>query len=68
MDIYNFCDGAARILMYKSRSGEGQNTKYFILPTLSSTNTITMFVFGKVTEHVYGSKTLFYILYFIQFA
>jgi len=34
-------------------------TKYFIIPILSSTNTITMFVFRKVTWDVYGCKTLF---------
>ena len=31
-------------------------------------NTITLFVFRKVTGDVYGCKILFYILYFVQFA
>ena len=49
-------------------SDEGQKTKYFIIPMLSSINNVTKFVFRRVEEKVYDFKTLFYILYFIQFA
>ena len=49
--------------MLWSRSEEGQKTIYFIIPILSSTNTITMFVFRKATVDVYGRKTIVYIIY-----
>jgi len=54
--------------MSRSRSDDGQRTKYFIIQMLSSTNTIAMLVLWKVTVDAYGCKTIFYIVYLTQFA
>ena len=57
----------------RSRSDEGQKKVFhnsnviirvnIVIVLVDSTNTITMFVFRKVTGNVYGCKTLFCTLY-----
>ena len=69
---FSFAKHSSRLVLTNVCSNEqlveGQTTKYFIISVVSSTNNRTLFVFRKVTGDVYGCKTLFYILFFIQFA